>query len=220
VFARGADGHVQHASWTGSAWTPFAALDPQEIVDGEPSPVMNHGGGGGPGPEVFARQPGGQVAHAWWDGGAWTSFAPMPAQAVASDPLGWVRPDGTAVVLAVDAAGNLVETARDGSGSWGAWTVLASGVDPCAAAAEPQVDGGSGDAGGDAASGDGAADGRSPADAGGDADGGEGRASSGDSAGGCACEAGTAAPAAGASSALSIALLAAGTAFARRRKAC
>lgn len=135
VYARGQDGHTYASAWN-QAWSPFAAIESQTDILGEVSAVMNPSGSA----ELFARNAGGQVVHMWWGASGWNTWQLLGSETVASDPLGWVRSDGSGVVFAVTAAGDLVKSARASNGAWGAWGTIASAVSTCVAV--PPVGGG------------------------------------------------------------------------------
>jgi hypothetical protein len=179
IFARGIDGHTYSSPWN-KTWPAFAAIESSTAIDGEVSAIANPSSGGGtPGPELFARTPTGQVVQMTWNGKSGASWTPLGTQTVASDPLGWVRADGKGEVFAVDASGNVVKSYRDATGTWGAWTTIASGVDPCVESAPI-----AGDAG--APTQDGGAPGPGPGPSAGTDAGGTNDATSGAS-GGCGC---------------------------------
>jgi GH25 family lysozyme M1 (1,4-beta-N-acetylmuramidase) len=147
VFARGFDGKLHHSAYVGG-WAPFEAIG-GATIQGEPGVIANGDKGGAvPGPEVFARDAAGKVVHLWWDGAAYTAFAPLGDQKVASDPFGWVRLDGSAEVFAVDEAGALVRSRHDPAGGWGAWGAIGGGdVDACPALEAPAPKPGAGGGG-------------------------------------------------------------------------
>jgi len=214
IYARGIDGHAVASVWN-KTWAPFAPIESATTIEGSISAVLDPAGAGASqGPELFARTADGHVAHMWWSGKAWTSWTPLGDQLAASDPLGWIRADGHGEVFAVDAAGNVVKSYRDGTGSWSAWATIATGIDACADS-PPVGAGGDGGAGGPGGPGDDAGGGPG---ASGD-DGGAGAADAPPphgSGGGCGClVAGDAAGTRGWGDALGLALLL-GTALARR----
>lgn len=139
LFARGADSHLYHA-WFDSknGWQPFALLSPNTTHLGEPSAIeySKRDGAATEGPWVFARDDQGLLGELHWDGTAFTSFAPIGKQKAASDPLGWVRPDGNLEVFAVDSNGTLVRALRSGN-NWSAWNPIGNGFDACSVEQPP-----------------------------------------------------------------------------------
>jgi hypothetical protein len=144
VFARGADGQLRRSGYVGG-WSELVVESAGVRIVGEPFAAMNPDGAGTPaGPEVVARSEGGKVVHLWWDGGKYRTFEPLGDQAAASDPVAWVRADGTMQVFAIDPKGQLVQIRRDASKQWGSWKVLGGGFDAC----EPAGGGGEPEPGG------------------------------------------------------------------------
>ncbi len=142
VFVRGQDGQLYHSDFSlQSGWPALSAIGGGGQIVGEPSAIMNGSGkGAAPGPEVFARDPQGRVVHLWWTGSGYSNLAPLGSQVAASDPLGWIRGDGTAEVFAIDPSGNLVHTHHDPTNGWSAWASIASGFDPCTPELPPPPD--------------------------------------------------------------------------------
>jgi lysozyme len=131
VFARGTDG-LLYTSASATQWTPFTAVNPGTQVQGEPSVLVYPGSG----PEVFARSMTGQVMHLWWQASAWSPWATDFNESVASDVLGWMRPDGNAEVFAVDSQGQLVRSLHSGA-TWTPFAAIGTGFDDCQAQSAP-----------------------------------------------------------------------------------
>lgn len=149
VYGRDADGHAVASVWSSGKWGPFGVIESSSTIEGSISAVLNQNGQG----ELFSRATDGTVVHMWWNGKAWTSWMKIGDQVAASDPLGWVRADGTGEVFAVDTTGNLVKSHRDRTGGWNAWATIATGIDSCAPAA-PSDDAGAGEGGSPGSGGD------------------------------------------------------------------
>jgi lysozyme len=132
IFARSVQGQLVHSVAGASGWSAFSAIAPGTTIAGDPGAVMNVAvGSTTAGPEVFVRDPSGKVLHLGWNGSAYTAPAPLGSQTSIADPFGWVRGDGSAVVFAIDASGNLQSASRGGSGSWSSWTTIATSIDAC-----------------------------------------------------------------------------------------
>ncbi len=96
VFARGAFGDLLLKWWNDAKWTPFASLgtpedrDPSYPVVGRAVPLAGPPaacGGGSTRLDVFARGPGGDLLHRWWDGKSWSVFESMGMPRSASSSL-------------------------------------------------------------------------------------------------------------------------------------
>jgi len=157
VFARSADNRLVISDYTKDAWPAFAPLNPTEMIEGEPSVLVYRAYG----PEVFARDPSGDLVHMWTSPGeggiTWSAWSNDFAQKLTSDPMAWLRSDGTAEVFGVDDKGALVMSVHTGS-TWTKFAALGTGFDACIdgkAAFEPDggapnigdSDAGAGDAG-------------------------------------------------------------------------
>jgi lysozyme len=133
VFARGTDDQLYQSVVNSTGWVPLAVVNAGSTIQGDPAVIMNVSGKGGtPGPEIFARDPNNQVVHAWWTGSAWGAWTPLLNQTAASDPLGWIRLDGSAAVFVVDPSGNLLRTYHDPTNGWTSWMSIGTGIDACA----------------------------------------------------------------------------------------
>lgn len=135
VFGRDKKNHLVHSyvdAMLGD-WIPFAEVSPGTTIQGDPSAIMNADGmGATAGPEVFARDASGKVVHLAWDGKQLGDFAKLGDQAASSDPLAWVRGDGSVEVLAIDDHGVLTHAARTSKG-WSTWSPLGGAkLDACA----------------------------------------------------------------------------------------
>lgn len=130
VFARSTDGRLVISDYTKDAWPDFAALNPTEMIEGEPSVLVYPAYG----PEIFARDPSGDLVHMWNTGtsgaAVWSAWSNDFAQKLASDPMAWLRSDGTAEVFGVDDTGALLVSAHTGT-TWTKFAPLGTGFDAC-----------------------------------------------------------------------------------------
>ena len=83
VFRRGAAGDLLLKWWDGAAWSQYASLGQPQAPDPSypavlaPAPLTGPPAACSWGPsrlDVFARGAAGDLVHAWWDGGDWSSF--------------------------------------------------------------------------------------------------------------------------------------------------
>jgi len=132
VFARGTNGQLYTSDYTNNTWPAFAALNPTQVIQGEPSVLVYPSYG----PEIFARDMSGNLIHMWNSTGTWSAWANDFNQVLASDPLAWLRPDGVAEVFGVDGSGNVVKSLHSGA-SWSAWSTLGSGFEACVGGVMP-----------------------------------------------------------------------------------
>lgn len=132
VFARGASSDLLLKWWNGQRWTPFSSLGSPE--DRDPSyPAVTRAvplagppaacGGGSARLDVFARGPGGDLLHKWWDGKTWSAFESrgMPHSASSSKRIPFTGPSLACVwgkyrldVFARAADGKLYNASWDG----------------------------------------------------------------------------------------------------------
>jgi MYXO-CTERM domain-containing protein len=140
VFARGTDDNLytSEASTSGT-WPAFMAINAGTPIEGEPSALVYEAYG----PEIFARNPKGELVHAWYETNAFVPWANDFHETLASDPLAWIRPDGQGEVFGIDDEGNLVKSIHD-SADWSSWTTLATGMDACTSIPKPDSDAGGG----------------------------------------------------------------------------
>ncbi len=208
LFARGQDDTLYTTNYASSGWPPFTQVNPGTTIQGEPSVLVYAAYG----PEVFARDPKGNLMHTWTEGTSLVAWASDFNQVLGSDPFAWMRPDGQAEVFGVDGSGNLVKSLHAGA-TWSVFSTIATGIDPCTSVPTPPSPKGGGGSGGSGGSGGGAGSG-----GGGHAGSSGAGGSSGDGAtgasGGCSA-AGSPGPAAPAG--WGVALLVAGAALRRRR---
>ena len=98
VFRRGSAGDLLLKWWDGAAWSKYASLGQPQAPDPSYPAVLAPAPLSGPpaacswGPsrlDVFARGASGDLAHAWWDGGDWSSFESLglPVAAGQAAPL-------------------------------------------------------------------------------------------------------------------------------------
>jgi hypothetical protein len=120
VFARGSHGELLVKWWDGVSWSPFASVtapdetDPINELIEIPMPLASAPaacGGGAGRLDVFARSPGGDLLHRWWNGSSWTRFESLGMPRSGSAPIPF-----TGISLAC---------------TWGKWRldVFARGVD-------------------------------------------------------------------------------------------
>jgi GH25 family lysozyme M1 (1,4-beta-N-acetylmuramidase) len=141
VFARGTDNNLYTSDAAGGSWPAFTPINAGTPIEGEPSVLVYADYG----PEVFARDPKGEVIHAWYETNAFVAWAADLNETLASDPMAWTRPDGQGEVFGVDTAGHLVKSIHDGP-DWSGWTSLAADMDDCSSI--PKPDTGKSDGGG------------------------------------------------------------------------
>ena len=139
IFAQGVDGYLYHSWFLDHQWANLQRLGDRKI-QGEPSAIFNPSGNGGPfGPQVFARDENNRLFEIHMENGAWVEFRALLAdRPLASEPFAWVRRDGVAMLFAVDANGDLIESHRDKTQGWQPWSVIGGAkVDDCSAPDEP-----------------------------------------------------------------------------------
>lgn len=178
VFARGTDNRLYVSNDTGGTWPALTVVNAGTEIQGEPSVVVYPAYG----PEVFARDPKGELMHAWTSGTSLVAWASDFDEVLGSDPLVWMRPDGQAEVFGVDTKGELVKSIHDGA-EWSSWSTLATGIDPCVSVPTPSPPPPPGKDGGVSGTDSGTHGGHNP-----EGGSGTGHPGASPSASGCACE--------------------------------
>lgn len=140
IFGRNPDGFLTHAWYLDNEWHGLRVMHETPIL-GEPSAIFNPAGNGGPtGPQVFARDSNSRLIEVHMDANGWTEFRPLLADRVlASDPFGWIRRDGVAMLFAINEDGDLMESHRDPNHGWHTWKIISDGT-PLDACVHPSDD--------------------------------------------------------------------------------
>jgi len=86
VFVRGSRGDLMMKQWDGAAWSEFVSLGWPQVPDDiypaivVPTPLTGPPAAcswGADRVDVFARGPGGEVLHKWWEGREWSEFVSL-----------------------------------------------------------------------------------------------------------------------------------------------